>query len=172
MLLQILNAYGFNEIFKLLIFKSLTSGNTKMLLNGSCYGQILTERGIKQKDPMSLFLFVLFLELLSKMISKMENDGKIQGIKIGRLAPTISHIFFADDILIFCNANVNQVEKIINCLETFCSWTGQSFNPAKSRYFFSSNIQGSLKAAIKSSFNMNELDQNTKYLGTTYFPAS
>lgn len=69
-LIQILDAFGFNENFKLLIFRILTFGNTKMLLNGSCYGEIPTKRGIKQGDPMFPFLFVLLLELFSRMIIK------------------------------------------------------------------------------------------------------
>lgn len=60
---------------------------------------------------------------------------------------------------------VDETAKIIKCLETFSSWSGQSFNLLKSGCFFSSNIHGSLKAAIKSNLNMKELDWNTKYLG-------
>lgn len=55
------------------------------------------------------------------MILKLENEEEIQGIKIGKLALAISNLFFADDILIFCKANVNHAEKIIKCLETLYS---------------------------------------------------
>lgn len=157
-LLQILDAYDFCEKFKLLVYRCLSSGNLKLLFNGSHFGQIPMERGIKQGDPLSSFLFVLFLEILSRMITNMENEGAIQGIKIGKLALVITHLLFADDILIFCRENVDQVGKVINCLKTFCSWTCQNFNSAKSGCYFSKNIQGSLKAAIKSRLNMKELD--------------
>lgn len=141
-----------------------------MLLNGSIYGNIPVERGIRQGDPLSPFLFVLFLEILSRMITKMENEGEIQGIIVARLAPSITLLFFADDILIFCKASATQASKVFSCLETFCAWTSQSFNPSKSGCFFSSNIRGSLQAAIKSSLNMRELDRDTKYLGNIMFP--
>lgn len=100
----------------------------------------------------------------------MEMEGEIQGIKIGRTGQAITHLFFADDILIFCKAEVQQTNKIINCLEKFCSWTGQSFSPTKSGCFFSKNIRGSLKASIKESLNMRELDWDSKYLGNNLFP--
>lgn len=77
-LMQILDVYGFNENFKLLIFRCLSYGTMKMMLNSSCYGQIPMERGIRQRDPLSPFLFVLFLELFSKMITKLEDDREIQ----------------------------------------------------------------------------------------------
>lgn len=171
-LMRILDVYGFNDKFKLLIFRCLSSGNSSLLLNGSSFGQIPMERGIRQGDPLSPFIFVLFLEFLSRMITKMDMEGEIERIKIGRSAPAISHIFFADDILIFCKASVEQTGKIIKCLENFCSWTGQSFNTAKSGCFFFGNIQMSLKATIKSILNMKELDKDTNYLGNKLFPSS
>lgn len=142
-----------------------------MLLIGSIYSNILVDRGIRQGDPLSPFLFVLFLEILSRMITKLEDDGKIQGIKVARLAPSITYLFFADDILILCKASPIQAAKVISCLENFCDWTGQNFNPAKFGCFFSSNIRGSLKVAIKNSLNMRELGKDTKYLGNIMFPS-
>lgn len=64
-LLQILEGYGFDNKFILLIFRCLTSENMKLLLNGSVYSDIPRERGLRQRDPLTPFLFVLFLELLS-----------------------------------------------------------------------------------------------------------
>lgn len=148
-LLHMLDAHGFNEKFNLLIFRCMSSVKLKMLLNGSCYGSIPMERGIQQGDPISPFLFVIFLELIFRMLAKLKNDGDIQGIKIGRTAPPISHLFFTNDIFIFCKASVDQTTKVINCLEKSYSWTSQSFNPMKIGCFFSNNIHGSLKPPSK-----------------------
>lgn len=128
------------------------------------------ERGIRQGDPISPFIFILFLELLSHMLNKLEIDGDIQGARLGINAPPITHFFFADDILIFCKALVAQASKVISCLDRFCAWTGQSFSLPKSGYFFSSNIWGNLKAEIKQCLYMKELHQDVKYLGHKMFP--
>lgn len=106
------------------------------------------------------------------MLTKHETDGDIQGIRIGRTAPPISHLFFTDDILIFCKASVDQTTKVINRLEKLCSWTGQSFNPMESGCFFLNNIHGSLKAAIKSSLDMKEMDRVAIYLRNNFFPSN
>lgn len=139
-LLKVLDKFGFDSKFKLLIFQCVSSLRVRMLLNGSIFGNIPVERGIKQGDPLSPFLFVIFLEVLSRMINKMENEGDIQGIKVTRIAPSITHLFFADDILIFCKASPIQASKALSCLENFCEWTDQSFNLTKSSCFFSKNI--------------------------------
>lgn len=169
-LLHILEAFGCDSKLRLLVFRCIASTNVKLLLNGSIFGQIPMERGIRQGDPLSPFLFVLFMELLSRMIIKLENDGDIQGIRMGISALAITHLFFADDILIFCKATVAQASKIISCLERFCEWIRQIFSLSKSGCFFSSKVMGNLKADIKQCLNMKELHRDAKYLGHKLFP--
>lgn len=53
-LLQVLEAYGFDNKFVLLIFRCMSSANVKMMLNGSIDGHIPMERGIRQRDPLSI----------------------------------------------------------------------------------------------------------------------
>lgn len=57
-LLQILEAYGFDNKFILLIFRCLTEDNMKLLLNGSIFEEIHRERGIRQRDLLPPLLFV------------------------------------------------------------------------------------------------------------------
>jgi hypothetical protein len=47
---------------------------------------------------------------------------------MSRLCPAISHLIFADDVMIFSRANVREAEVIINCLDTYSSWFGQHIN--------------------------------------------
>lgn len=59
----------------------------ELLLNGSVFSKIKMEKGIRQKDPLSAFVFIMYFELLSKMLLELEGEGKIHGIKIGRSSP-------------------------------------------------------------------------------------
>jgi hypothetical protein len=85
-------------------------------------------RGLQQGDPLSLFLFFLGSEILSRLILRVENRGLLHHIKMSRLCPAISHLIFADDVMIFSRANVREAEVIINCLDTYSSWFGQHIN--------------------------------------------
>lgn len=76
-LLHILEAFGFDNKFKLVVFRCISSTNVKLFLNGSTFGHIPMERGIRQGNPISPFLFLLLMELLSRMLTKLENDGNI-----------------------------------------------------------------------------------------------
>lgn len=89
-----------------------------------------------QGDPFFYFLFIILLELLSRMLYKLEEEGKIQGIKIGRSNLAILHLFFVDDLMIFCRANGENVTHIAECLSQFCKWTGQLISVSKSGCVF------------------------------------
>lgn len=66
-------------------------------VNGKYSRRIYPQRGLRQGDPLSPYLFIICAEGLSAMLQKAEVEGRIQGIKVCREAPTINHLFFTDD---------------------------------------------------------------------------
>lgn len=73
-------------------------------------GKVEPARGLRQWDPLSLYLFIMCAEVLSRLLVK---DGGIQGIKICRDTPAISHLLYADDLLISCRANKENAHAIL-----------------------------------------------------------
>jgi hypothetical protein len=57
------------------------------------------------------------------LIAREENLGLMHGIKMARTCPPISHLLFADDVIIFSRANVNEAGVVLNCLKTYSSWS-------------------------------------------------
>lgn len=61
---------------------------------------IISERGLRQGDPFSLYLFILYFKVLSKLLLWKEANRNIYGIKVRREAPMISHLLYVNDLVI------------------------------------------------------------------------
>lgn len=69
-------------------------------------------RGLRQGDPLSPYLFVLCSQGLSSFFNYKAAQTHIQGIRISRGSLTITHLFFANDSLIFFKANKHNCNMI------------------------------------------------------------
>ena len=49
---------------------------------------------LRQEDPLSPYLFLIYAEGLSSIIHDYEARGLIHGCRVARNAPVISHLFF------------------------------------------------------------------------------
>uniref|UniRef100_A0A803NI77 Reverse transcriptase n=1 Tax=Cannabis sativa TaxID=3483 RepID=A0A803NI77_CANSA len=80
-------------------------------------GSIVPERGIRQGDSLSPYLFLICAEGFSSLIRKFERDGKIKGCKVANGAPIISHMLFADDSYVYCRANEREALNVLQLLQ-------------------------------------------------------
>lgn len=71
-----------------------------ILLNGVPFGYFKVEREIIQGDPMFPALFTVFSDILFRIIARAEHEGKISGIKISRCSHRVTHLMYADDLVI------------------------------------------------------------------------
>lgn len=92
---------GFNDNLVHLISECISNASFSILLNGSSRRNFKPTRGIKQGDPISLGLFTIFFDLLSRILTKAEEDGLIHGVKISRHSIYFSHLMFTDDLTVF-----------------------------------------------------------------------
>ena len=63
-------------------------------------------RGIRQGDPLSPYLFLLCAKGISSLLQYEEEAGGIEGVRVCRNAPSVSHLLFADDSLILMKADI------------------------------------------------------------------
>jgi hypothetical protein len=95
-------------------------------------------------------------EVLSRLLFKEESIGNIKDLKISRNNPTINHLLFADDLLIFGKANLKEASSIKTYLEKYCLWSGQTINNDKSSIRFSKNTN-SITASLLSTNSTNPI---------------
>ena len=82
----------------------ISSSWFSIIINGSPKGFFHAQRGLRQGDPLSPFLFDIVGEAFSRMLVAAERR-LIQGFAAAPNSPIISHLQFADDTIIFCDAN-------------------------------------------------------------------
>lgn len=113
----ILLLHGFSPHFVDLIFNCSSIPSYSVLLNGSPHGHFKASRGIRQGDPLSPALFTIFFNVFSRLLTKAKSEGKIHGVKMSRTSPPISHLMYADDLTIYCRANIEEVSEVAKCLQ-------------------------------------------------------
>lgn len=91
-------------------------------------------RGLRQGDLLSPYLFIMVFYVLNKMISKAK-VSYISGFVVGSGSVFIFHLQFADNTMIFCDADMRQIGYLRCILCVFVMVTGLPINLARSKMF-------------------------------------
>lgn len=83
-----------------LIMKCVSTARMRVIWNGDHYEAFNMERGIRQGDPLSPYLFVLCMERLGHMINDAVVSKTWRPVRLSRNGTLISHLFFADDLFL------------------------------------------------------------------------
>ena len=148
-----------------LIMSCISSVSYSVLLNGQHVGNIKPSRGLRQGDPLSSYLFLMCAMGLQSLLRKAEMEGHIRGVAICRNGPKVSHLFFANDSVLFCNVKEEECQKILDILPIYERGSGQKINCEKTNIFFSSNTPHEVKVRIQQVLGVLSIHQFEKYLG-------
>ncbi|CAJ2675557.1 unnamed protein product [Trifolium pratense] len=147
------------------IMHAVTSVDTNVKWNGARGDFFKPQRGIRQGDPISPYLFVLCMDKLSHFIMHAVNEGDWRGIKAGRTGPMVSHLMFADDLLLFGEATEKQMKCVIDILQRFCMISGQEVSHEKTSVLFSKNVRRGMRDKLLHMSGFKETTDFGKYLG-------
>jgi hypothetical protein len=164
-LFQIMQKLGFDARWTNLVMECIKTPSYAVLINGELQGYIAPTRGIRQGDPLSPYLFLLCAEGFSALLRKAERDKKLSGISISRGGPRLSHLLFADDSLLFCQANPGESRNLLEVLALYEHSSGQKINLEKTAIFFSKNTKAETRAEIQSIWGAQVVLQYERYLG-------
>ena len=80
------------------------------------------------------------MEVLGALIEDKCNEGLWNPIKASQNGPAFSHLFFANDLMLFAKANRKNCVAIKEVLDSFCEFSGKNISNEKSRVYFSPNV--------------------------------
>ena len=107
-LCRLMENMGFENHWIQLIYGCISSVSYSILVNGEPHGDIKPTRGLRQGNPLSPYLFLLVSEGLNGLIQQAVGVGDIKGFSLCRNGPRISHLFFADDTLLFVEQSLGR----------------------------------------------------------------
>ncbi|KAI0494111.1 hypothetical protein KFK09_024242 [Dendrobium nobile] len=160
-ILQRLQAKGFPSIFISWIKSCISDVHFSVAINGSLEGFFSSSSGLRQGCPLSPYLFTVAMDALSCIFDEACHSLNFQGFKMGNLA--IHHLLYADDLLVFSKANLQEASCLHDILNRFGISSGLVVNPAKSTILFSNNCRQS--EDICDILNIQQTSRPFKYLG-------
>ncbi|XP_026384210.1 uncharacterized protein LOC113279756 [Papaver somniferum] len=125
-------------------------------------------RGLRQGVPLSPILFVLMEDVLSINISALMEKGEMQPMVMKNgIHPT--HLFFADDVFIFCNGGKKSLKNLFKLLDEYQVVSSQIINKNKSKLFVDGNSHIRRKL-ISNTIHMEVAKFPGKYFGVYLAP--
>ncbi|KAL6133592.1 hypothetical protein ACLB2K_065827 [Fragaria x ananassa] len=99
------------------------------------------------------------------MLTYAQSHDFIHGVSIATGAPSINHLFFADDSFIFMRAETEECNRIKNILKVYEEASGQQVHFQKSCISFSKNVEMEDQMQLAELFGVERVDKHDKYLG-------
>ena len=143
----------------------VTTATTSILFNGGTLDPLTPTRGIRQGDPLSPYLFILCIDFLGQLIEGKCAEKAWDPVKSSKSGPFFSHLFFADDLVLFAKANSKNCSAIRSVLDIFCSKSGETISEAKSKVYFSPNVDSDMRDSLCEILGFRSTNSLGKYLG-------
>lgn len=140
-LIWMMLSFGFSDRVYKLISKCVEAPWFLIMMNGTYKRYFKYYRRLWQSDPIVPYLFILMEEVLTWLLKKGYGEGRIGKFFYPRGTPLISHLLYADDLLIFANGEKRTLKNILKTLGVYERWTSQVINEDKSTIFFPIKFQ-------------------------------
>ncbi|KAL9676110.1 hypothetical protein QQ045_004323 [Rhodiola kirilowii] len=160
-----MRSLGFLEEWISMVMRCINSVAYVVRVNELLTEEIKPGRGIRQGNPLSPFLFLICSEWLNLKVKEYQRRRKLNGVKVYRGAPEITHLLFVDDSMFFLRATVKNAENLKNILEENEALSGQKVNLSKSEIYFGRNVTENDKRIISATRGVRQVESVSKYLG-------
>nr|XP_010312970.1 uncharacterized protein LOC104644590 [Solanum lycopersicum] len=131
---QVMEGLGFPELFIHWVMQCVKTVNYTIVVNGQNTQRFDAAKGLRQGDPMSPFLFTIAMEYFSRLLKGLKEDTNFKyHPKCAKL--DITHLCFADDLLLFSRGDLKSIKAIQTCFSEFSQALGLQANLNKSSIY-------------------------------------
>ncbi|XP_021994139.1 uncharacterized protein LOC110890798 [Helianthus annuus] len=135
-LVGVVSKMGFHPLWCEWVKGICYSSRAAVLVNGSPTFDFRCEKGLRQGDPLSPFLFFIVMEALSWLLKKAKTIGAFKGISFADDdEEDLTHLFYADDALILGEWSRDNITSVARILRIFYLCSGLRINLHKSNIF-------------------------------------
>jgi hypothetical protein len=161
----VLAKMGFSHAWISMVMRLVRTVRFSVKLNGCLSDNFLPTRGLRQGDPISPYLFLFCVEGFSALLRQAQRDRQLSGVSFGSGGPTITHLLFANDSVVFMEATRDSMETLKNILRKYEDSSGQRVNMQKSSVFFGKGCSEQKRDELKSSIGIECEAMSERYLG-------
>lgn len=162
-LLSCLEGLNLPPLFISWIRACICTTNFTVSYNGEVNGYFKGTRGLRQGDPLSPYLFVIALNNLSFMLKQAAQERKFN-YHLNCASTKMTHLCFADDLLIFIDGTLDSVQAVLQVLKDFEKRSGLAVSVHKTS-FFASGLTPSETDLVQFSTGMPLGSLPVRYLG-------
>ncbi|XP_057775476.1 uncharacterized protein LOC130994451 [Salvia miltiorrhiza] len=159
-----LEKMNFSQKWRNWISECLGSATANVLVNGSPSGEFRLERGLRQGDPLSPFLFLVAAEGLHLITERVVQKNLLEPAECGNGAIRISHLQYADDTIFVVSGKEQNAWALKCILKIFEMLSGLKVNFDKS-CLLGIGIPTPAREQLAATLNCQVGDFPTKYLG-------
>ena len=133
-IIEVLSVLKFPSMFINWIKSCITGSRFSISINGGLVGYFRGVKGVRQRDPLSPYLFVLTINVLSKMLDATVTYG-VFNFHPRCKKIRLTHLCFVANLLIFAKGNLKSIIGVHNVMKKFYFLSGLQLNCAKSEIF-------------------------------------
>ena len=157
-----LDYFNFGPSIKRWIKFFQTGAQSSILQNGHLSESFVLERGCRQGDPISPYIFILCVEILGKMV---RNDNKLRGIVINNKEFKLCQ--YADDTQLFLDGSEKSLHQLMFILKKFYKMSGLKINVDKTKALWI-GAMGKSEKRLCNEYNLDWEQKPLKILGVTF----
>lgn len=121
-LLDVMQAMGFGQNWRRWIATLLSSATSSILLNGQPGPTIAHRRGVRQGDSLSPLLFIIAMEILSRLFDVARQQGVLRSMRADGIRFQCS--IYVDDVILFAHPSISEARAINGILNIFAEASG------------------------------------------------